>query len=113
CRALAPKHAFLNKPVVDTLYLSPLAFPENPYHRLVKNYKLVRDGLSDPLADAKLAEMLFRDQWEALREQQQAFGIASFYHYALSGNHDFAGLCAVFEAIGADAPGASQAFDIF
>lgn len=113
CRALAPNHAFLNKPVVDTLYLSPLAFPENPYHRLVKNYKLVRDGLSDPLADAKLAETLLQDQWEALYEQQQAFGIVSFYHYAFSGNPDFAGLCAVFDAIGAALPGASKAFDIF
>ena len=30
-------------PAVDTLELSPLAFPENPYHSLVKDYKLVRD----------------------------------------------------------------------
>jgi len=34
-----------NKPVrVDTLVLSPLCFPENPYHRLVKDYKLVRES---------------------------------------------------------------------
>jgi len=39
----------LEKPVIDTLYLSPLAFPKNPYHRLVKDYKLVRDTLNDPL----------------------------------------------------------------
>src|SRR5689334_5157500 len=30
----------LAKPVVDTLYLSPLAFPTKPYHHLVKDYKL-------------------------------------------------------------------------
>lgn len=113
CRAIAPNHAFLNKPVVDTLYLSPLAFPENPYHRLVKNYKLVRDGLSDPLLDAKLAESLFQDQWNALREQQQAFGIVSFYHYAFSGDPDFSGICRMMEAVGAEPPSASQAFDIF
>jgi len=29
---IAPDLKFLNKPVVDTLFLSPLAFPENPYH---------------------------------------------------------------------------------
>ena len=66
CRAIAPDLKFLNKPVVDTLFLSPLAFPENPYHRLVKDYKLVRDSLNDPLADARLAMSLFQDQWVAL-----------------------------------------------
>jgi ATP-dependent DNA helicase RecQ len=32
----APHLGLLRKPVIDTLCLSPLAFPENPYHRLVK-----------------------------------------------------------------------------
>ena len=73
CRAIAPDLKFLNKPVVDTLFLSPLAFPENPYHRLVKDYKLVRDSLNDPLADARLAISLFQDQWVALQEQQQHY----------------------------------------
>ncbi len=31
-------------PAFDTLELSPIAFPQNPYHRLVKDYKLVRDS---------------------------------------------------------------------
>ena len=39
----------LKKPIIDTLYLSPLAFPANPYHKLVKDYKLVRDTLNDPV----------------------------------------------------------------
>jgi ATP-dependent DNA helicase RecQ len=51
-RKLAPRLALHDKPVVDTLYLSPLAFPENPYHHLVKDYKLVRGSLNDPAADA-------------------------------------------------------------
>ena len=38
--------AILRKPVVDTLYLSPLAFPENPYHRLVKDLSLIH--ISEP-----------------------------------------------------------------
>ncbi len=61
CRAIFAPLKFLNKPVVDTLLLSPLAFPENPYHRLVKDYKLVHDSLNDPLADARLALSLFQD----------------------------------------------------
>lgn len=64
-RRAAPHLGLLAKPVVDTLYLSPLAFPENPYHRLVKDYKLVRDAVNDPVADARLAASVFRDQWES------------------------------------------------
>jgi ATP-dependent DNA helicase RecQ len=55
--------ALLDLPVIDTLVLSPLAFPEIPYHRLVKDYKLVRDSASDPVADARLAARLFADEW--------------------------------------------------
>lgn len=57
-------------PAVDTLELSPIAFPANPYHSLVKDYKLVRDAKNDPLKDAQLALKLWRDQYgafEALR----------------------------------------------
>ena len=70
CRALNPQLAVFDKAVIDTLFLSPLAFPENPYHRLVKDYKLVRDSLNDPLADARRALSLFEDQWDALQQQQ-------------------------------------------
>ncbi len=113
CRAIAPDLAFLSRPVIDTLFLSPLAFPENPYHRLVKNYKLVRDSLNDPLADARLADCLFQDQWLALQEQHADCGVLSFYHYACSDNPQFAGLQQALAAMGAEAIGASKAFDIF
>jgi ATP-dependent DNA helicase RecQ len=113
CRAIAPDLEFLNKPVVDTLFLSPLAFPENPYHRLVKDYKLVRDSLNDPLADARLAITLFQDQWVALQEQQQHFGILSFYHYVFSGDKQFSGLQQALLAMGAEPIQASKAFDCF
>jgi ATP-dependent DNA helicase RecQ len=113
CRAIAPNLEFLKKPVVDTLFLSPLAFPENPYHRLVKNYKLVRDSLNDPLADARLAISLFQDQWLALQEQHQHFGILSFYHYIFSGDKQFSGLQHALIAMGAQPVQASKAFDCF
>jgi ATP-dependent DNA helicase RecQ len=41
CQAINPNLGMFSKPVIDTLFLSPLAFPENPYHRLVKDYKLL------------------------------------------------------------------------
>ncbi|MBN8734133.1 MAG: RecQ family ATP-dependent DNA helicase [Acidobacteria bacterium] len=53
---------------VDTLELSPIAFPANPYHSLVKDYKLVRDSRNDPLKDAQLALRLWRDQYAAFEE---------------------------------------------
>ena len=71
--ATQPHLRILNKPVIDTLYLSPLAFPQNPYHRLVKNYKLVRASLNDPVADARIAASVFSDQverFETTREKQ-------------------------------------------
>lgn len=42
-------------PVIDTLVLSPLSHPQNPYHRLIKDYKLVRESVNDPVADARLS----------------------------------------------------------
>lgn len=69
-REVAPAHPILSLPVIDTLELSPLAFPANPYHRLIKDYKLVRESLNDPVADARLAGEVFVDEvraFEALR----------------------------------------------
>ena len=79
-RRLAPGHPVLDLPVVDTLYLSPLAFPQNPYHHLVKDYKLSRMSRNDPLADARLAATLFGDQWRALqRFEESSPGLLTFY----------------------------------
>ncbi|RLA24427.1 MAG: RecQ family ATP-dependent DNA helicase, partial [Gammaproteobacteria bacterium] len=113
CHALNPLLALLTKPVIDTLFLSPLAFPENPYHRLVKNYKLVSDSLNDPLADAKLAMSLFADQWEALQTQQTEAQLLSFYHYTFSDNPRFTGLQQVLLAMGAEQLSSQAAFDLY
>ncbi|WP_027159845.1 RecQ family ATP-dependent DNA helicase [Methylobacter luteus] len=56
-------------PLVDTLELSPVAFPQNPYHRLVKDYKLCITTRNNPVRDAELAYELFLDQAEALRQR--------------------------------------------
>ncbi|MDO9241137.1 MAG: RecQ family ATP-dependent DNA helicase, partial [Methylicorpusculum sp.] len=113
CQAVERQLGFLNKPVIDTLFLSPLAFPENPYHRLVKNYKLLRDGQSDPVSDAKIALSLFQDQWEAFQTQQVEGQLLSFYHYAFSGQPRFTGLQRAFHAMGAQPLNAGAAFDLF
>lgn len=64
---LHPDLALHRLPLVDTLELSPIAFPQNPYHRLVKDYKLCTTTRNDPVRDAELAYELFLDQREALR----------------------------------------------
>lgn len=56
-------------PLVDTLYLSPLAFPKNPYHRLIKDYKIVKDSYNNPVEDARLTLAIFKDQQIAFAQQ--------------------------------------------
>ena len=34
--------------LVDTLYVSPLLFPEKPYHHLLKDDKLISDQINNP-----------------------------------------------------------------
>jgi ATP-dependent DNA helicase RecQ len=84
--------ALLDLPVIDTLVLSPLAFPEIPYHRLVKDYKLVRDSASDPVADARLAARLFADEWRtfaalAAHDPERL----AFYAFCFGGGEDGGG----------------------
>ncbi len=67
----AAGHPLLRLPVIDTLVLSPIACPENPYHRLVKDYKLVREGVNDPVADARQADALFGDEFHSLDDLRQ------------------------------------------
>ena len=68
-RAARPDLRLLQLPAVDTLRLSPLAFPRNPYHRLVKHYqdgRLVRWQVNDPELDSRLAVRVFEEQVAAL-----------------------------------------------
>ena len=71
-RAANPSLRLLRMPSIDTLRLNPLAFPRNPYHRLVKHYQdgqLKRGQVNDPALDAQLALQLLVDQRDALRKE--------------------------------------------
>lgn len=48
--------------LIDTLYLSPLLFPEKPYHHLVKDDKLDPENYNNPLNDSIKAKELFFDE---------------------------------------------------
>ena len=60
--------------LVDTLYVSPLLFPERPYHRLVKDDKLASDQMNNPVNDCEKAKDLLMDEmtrWKALPEEKR------------------------------------------
>ncbi len=152
-KSIKPALSLLTKPVIDTLFLSPLAFPRNPYHRLVKDYKLalfqliveirlnlekghlltiqilychpkkwqkmalplltktapyklVRDAINDPVADAKLALNIFHEQYQSFKEQaEQNPDLIRFYHFCFSTadvsveNNKCKGLAEVFRSL--------------
>ncbi len=94
-------------PVVDTLYLSPLAFPKNPYHRLVKDYKLVKDSFNNPVADARLALRVFEDQRAAFALQfQENSHLIRVYHRLLGKEQDTRALLAALPEHCDSEPGA-------
>jgi len=70
-RATNPHLWLLQMPVVDTLWLNPLAFPRHPYHHLVKHYQdgqLTRERRNDPKRDAEVALQAFENQQKQLLE---------------------------------------------
>jgi ATP-dependent DNA helicase RecQ len=110
-----PGHPLLQLPVIDTLALSPLAFPENPYHRLVKDYKLVSESLNDPVADARQAGLLFADEFKSfqgLRDTEP--GVFELLEFLLTrSNRDrepcCSGMVMLFEALGRAKPSEERA----
>lgn len=48
--------------LVDTLFLSPLLFPNRPYHKLLKDDKLQNDDVNNPLSDSIKCKDLFYDE---------------------------------------------------
>ncbi|HBF19522.1 MAG TPA: RecQ family ATP-dependent DNA helicase, partial [Cryomorphaceae bacterium] len=67
-RKANPRAPFFRIPAIDTLYLSPLLFPGNPYHALVKDDKLQTDEANNPLNDAIKARDLFFDEVNAFQK---------------------------------------------
>lgn len=85
-------HAFQ---AIDTLYLSPLLFPQKPYHKLVKDDKLIVDELNNPLNDAIKARDLFYDEyaaWQRLSPHRK-----SIYRALLHDVEEFKGFFAFVE----------------
>ena len=98
----------LDLPVLDTLELSAIAFPANPYHRLVKGYKLISDSRNDPVKDARLTLDLLGEEIDALADMQRSDPEwLSVLHFLLRDEPPLANLLAILRA--ASAPTADEA----
>jgi ATP-dependent DNA helicase RecQ len=61
-------------PLVDTLYMSPLLFPERPYHRLLKDDKLFSEQINNPVNDCEKTRDLLMDEiacWQKLPDRKR------------------------------------------
>ena len=82
--------------LVDTLYVSPLLFPERPYHRLVKDDKLVCDQMNNPVNDCEKARDLLLDEmarWSSLPEEKR-----KVFASLLKGKEEFDGFLSLVKA---------------
>ncbi len=73
--------------LIDTLYLSPLMFPNKPYHALLKDDKLQTEELNNPLNDALKAKELFYDEVNAFTELDD--DLKSIYYMLLKNSPFF------------------------
>ena len=82
--------------LVDTLYISPLLFPERPYHRLVKDDKLVSEQMNNPVNDCKKAKDLLLDEiacWNSLPKEK-----CILFASLLKGQKEFEGFFSMVSA---------------
>ena len=85
--------------LVDTLYMSPLLFPERPYHRLLKDDKLISEQMNNPVNDCEKARDLLMDEiarWGELSERKRRI-LSSL----INDKNEFAGFLSI---VGADTP---------
>lgn len=94
------KYLFKDRPIrqllVDTLYISPLMFPERPYHRLVKDDKLQVEQLNNPVNDCEKARDLLFDEishWKSLPDEKQ-----KIFASLLKGKEEFDGFLSMVGA---------------
>ena len=86
--------------LVDTLYLSPLLFPERPYHRLVKDDKLLSEHMNNPVNDCMKARDLLLDEiarWRSLPKEKRAI-----FSTLLKGKSEFDGFLSMVKAEAVD-----------
>jgi len=86
---LKDKSILREKKIIDTLLFSPLLYPEKPYHKLVKDYRLVGTHTNDPIADCELVKILLHDLINVYNNLSKE--LQSIYFGLLSQNDDYSG----------------------
>jgi len=79
--------SFKHPNIIDTLFWSPLLFPTHPYHSLLKDDKLLKDELNNPLNDSIKARNLFYDEIAAFNQLQSDLKI--IFYSLLSKKDEF------------------------
>lgn len=72
---------------IDTLFWSPLLFPTNPYHALVKDDKLQSNALNNPLNDSLKARDLFHAEVAAFHQIDEQ--LKEIFHSLLHDKREF------------------------
>jgi len=93
--------------LVDTLYVSPLLFPERPYHHLLKDDKLMSEQMNNPVNDSEKARDLLMDEvtrWNMLSEDKKVIFTALL--------HDIPEFAGFMEFIGTTAIDKSRVEDL-
>lgn len=75
--------------LIDTLYLSPLLFPRKPYHKLLKDDKILTEELNNPLNDSLKAQSLYDDEVMAFKALDKDF--QQLYYDLLNEDIHFSG----------------------
>ena len=82
-----PSSLYNNLKVIDTLFLSPLLFPKKPYHKLLKDEKLISNELNNPVNDSQKAKELFYDEVSAFNQLPES--LKNIYYLLLKDALEF------------------------
>ncbi|MFN8241939.1 MAG: RecQ family ATP-dependent DNA helicase [Bacteroidales bacterium] len=75
--------------VIDTLFLSPLIFPEKPYHHLIKDDKLISEELNNPVADSIRCKELLHAEIDKFHTLSDI--LKSIYYFLLKNQPGYSG----------------------
>ncbi|HOF19763.1 MAG TPA: RecQ family ATP-dependent DNA helicase [Bacteroidales bacterium] len=75
--------------IIDTLFWSPLLFPRKPYHRLIKDDKLIPEDINNPVSDAIKSRDLLYDEIHAFNDLPEE--LRNIFYSLLGGFSGFAG----------------------
>jgi ATP-dependent DNA helicase RecQ len=73
--------------IIDTLFLSPLLFPTEPYHSLLKDDKLQSEETNNPLNDSIKARDLFYDEITAFKQTEET--LRQIFYQLLNDKKEF------------------------